>query len=238
MNAQLKNIALIKLLLLIMFSSAQSIAAQYQSHASIHAVAKQFMQQRIALTYQQSAKITSRKLDSRLKLRKCSKALRAFLPRGSRDIGKTTVGVKCEDAKPWSLHLAMTVSMYRNVLVSTQQLLRGDIITVNDVKLASRDLSTLPYGYIDKLDAGIGMKLKRRVQAGMAITPSMIDKPKVISRGQKVTIIAQSGRMQVRMSGKALAHGAIGDRIAVQNMASKQKLEGIVIAAGEIRVEI
>lgn len=216
----------------------QVSAAPHQSHASIHAIAKQFMRQHVAASYQQTAKISTGKLDSRLKLHKCSKPLQAFLPRGSRDVGKTTVGVRCVDSKPWSLHLPVTVSIYKNVLISTQQLTRGDIITNADVKLASRDLALLPYGYIGSLQGAVGMKLKRRVLPGTALTPAMVEKPRIISRGQKVTIVAQSGRMQVRMAGKALAHGAVGDRIDVQNTRSKQKFEGIVTAAGEIEVEI
>ena len=43
--------------------------------------------------------------------------------------------------------------------------------------------------------------------------------------------------MQVRVAGKALAAGAAGDRIAVQNTRSKRKLEGVVTERGEVLVQ-
>ena len=50
--------------------------------------------------------------------------------------------------------------------------------------------------------------------------------------------MAQSGSMLVRMKGKALGSGAIGDRIKVINIKSKRKLEGIITLNGEVKVDI
>ncbi|NNE63328.1 MAG: flagellar basal body P-ring formation protein FlgA, partial [Gammaproteobacteria bacterium] len=66
----------------------------------------------------------------------------------------------------------------------------------------------------------------------------MVEKPRIISRGQRVTILARVGGMEVRTSGKALAHGAAGERIAVQNIKSRQKLEGTVLASGEVKIDL
>jgi len=50
--------------------------------------------------------------------------------------------------------------------------------------------------------------------------------------------MAQSGSMLVRMRGKALDHGAVGDRIKVLNIKSRKKLEGIITVTGEVKVDI
>ncbi len=222
----------------LLLAPAVALAADYQSHASIYSAAKRFMQQHVASVHGQNAKITISKLDKRFRLKRCNKPLQAYLSKGSRDIGKTTVGVKCAGAKPWSLSLPVKVSLYRNVLVSTRLLNPGDVLQAGDVKLASRDLADLPYGYVDNLQASIGMKIKRRINPGTALTPAMLKKPQLVRRGQRVTILADGGGMQVRVAGKALANGAAGDRIQVQNASTKRKLEGVVTASGEVRVEI
>lgn len=223
---------------LLLALSSNVLASDYQSHASIYSAAKRFMQQHVASVHGQNAKITVSKLDKRFRLKRCEKPLQTYLSRGSREIGKTTVGVKCTGAKPWSLSLPVKVSLYRNVLISTRLLNPGELLQAGDVKLASRDLADLPYGYLDNLQASIGMKIKRRINPGTALTPAMLRKPRVISRGQRVTILADGGGMQVRVAGKALANGAVGDRIRVQNASTKRKLEGVVTASGEVRVEI
>lgn len=213
-------------------------AASYQNHQSIYQAAKSFMSKHLASQDIKNPEIKVGKLDSRLKLNNCRKNLQAFLPKGSRELGKTTVGVKCTDSKPWSLNVPVTISIYKNVLVTTHPLQKGSVLNRDDIKLAKRDLATLSYGYFEDLDSEIGMKLKRRALSGAVLTPSMLVKPQVISRGQKVTIKAVSGRMEVRMAGKALDNGAPGERIKVMNLKSRKKLEGVVTATGEVEVGI
>jgi len=210
----------------------------YQPHNSIHKAAIDYMQAHIQQRYALPATITSGKLDSRLRLKQCDEPLHAFLPKGSRDIGKTTIGVRCEGTKAWSLHVPVRVSMYKNIAVSAKLLNRGQLLQKADIKLKNIDLATLPQGYIDNLNELVGQKLKRRLSPGTAFTPNSVEKPERIKRGQRVTILARSGSMEVRMTGKALAGGAIGDRIRVMNIKSKKKREGIITKNGEIKVDL
>lgn len=221
------------------FTSAPiAMAETFQSHKSIYWAAKNFIQKHVASTHDKKPEIKTGKLDSRLKLKKCNKRLQAFLPKGSREMGKTTVGVKCSGPKPWSLHVPVTINIYKNILVSKRQIQKNTILTASDIKLAKYDIADLSYGYFEDIKDGVGMKLKRRALAGAVLTPAMLKKPQIISRGQKVTIVAQSGNMVVRMTGKALGGGAVGERIKIMNMKSRQKLEGIITSSGEVDIEI
>ncbi len=223
---------------LLQMNMSSAVAGSFQSHQSIHQAAVTFLRGHVASQDSQRVEIKTGKLDSRLKLKKCTNRLQAFLPKGSREVGKTTVGVKCVGSKPWSLHVPVTISIYKKVLVAARTLQKGSILVDADIKLAVHDTAGLSYGYFEDERIGVGMKIKRRALAGAVLTPSMLKKPQVVSRGQKVAIMAQSGRMEVRMMGKALDNGAIGDRIKVMNIKSRQKLEGIIISSAEVRVEI
>ncbi len=228
----------ISLFILLCTTSSVSAAESFQSHDSIYQTAKSFIRDRVTSKDKQSTEIVTGRLDSRLKLKKCNKALRAFLPKGSRIMGKTTVGVKCTGTKPWSLHVPVTISVYKKVLAVTHTLQRGDILTESDLKLIKQDVSRLSYGYFESIKIGTGMKVKRHILVDTVLTPAMLKKPQVIKRGQKVSILAHSGRMQVRMMGKALNNGAIGDRINVMNMKSRQKVEGVITSSAEVEVDI
>ena len=213
-------------------------AGTFQSHKSIYQTAKSFISNHVASQHSQRVEIKAGKLDSRLRLKKCNTSLKAFLPKGSREMGKTTVGVKCTGLKPWSLHVPVTISVYKKVLVASRNLQKDEILTKADIKLVKHDLAGLSYGYFESTNSGAGMKIKRRTLSGTVLTPAMLKKPQVIARGQKIAIMAKSGRMEVRMMGKALSNGAVGDRIKVLNMKSRQKLEGIVISSAEVKVDI
>lgn len=236
-----KKVAHISIVLGIIFSClcpVNAISGSYQSHKSIYLAAENFMRKNLATRHGQSPVIKPSHLDSRLKLNKCNKPLVASLPRGSREIGKTTVEIKCPGAKPWSINVPVTISVYKNILVASRTLKKGDILTKEDVRFSKHDLSKLPYGYFDNSDDGIGMELKRRIVSGAVITPSMLKKQQVVKRGQKITIIAESGRMQVRMLGEALDNGAVGDRIKLINLKSRRKLEGVITSSSEVKVHI
>ena len=214
------------------------MAEAYQSHASIHDAAREFLLTEEPSLQHDTAKVIKGKLDSRLRLRQCIKPLEGFLPAGGRTIGKITVGVRCTDSAPWSLYVPLQVSVFREVVVAVDLLTRGSVLSSSDVRLASVDLADLPHGYITDINDAAGKKLKRRLQPGAALTPAALEEPQIIKRGQRVTIVARSGRMEVRMAGKALDHGAVGKRIGVVNLSSKQKLEGVVTASGEVMIDI
>jgi len=224
--------------LYIFTSISVATAETYQSHSSIYWVVKKYIRNNVTSQHNQKIEVKTGKLDSRLKLNKCNRNLQAFSPKGSSMVGKTTVGVKCPGTKPWSLHVPVTISIYKNVIVSAQQLRKDTILTAADIKQQKHDLADLSYGYFEDSKDVIGMKLKRQVLAGAALTPAMLNKRQIVSRGQNVTIFAQSGSMAVRMTGKALDNGAVGDRIKVMNIKSRKKLEGIITSTGEIEVQI
>jgi flagella basal body P-ring formation protein FlgA len=61
--------------------------------------------------------------------------------------------------------------------------------------------------------------------------------PRVIRRGQQVSIRSATTGVQVRMGGRALEGGAIGDLVRVRNASSGRIVEGRVVGPGRVRVE-
>ena len=220
------------------FGISTAVAGTYQNHKTIYQTARDFVRLHVVSQHNQQAKIEIGTLDSRLKLKQCPKPLQAFQPGGSRDLGKTTIGVKCSGTNAWSLHVPVTISVYKNVLVASRQLQKGAVLTESDIELKKIDLAKLHYGFFEELKYGAGKKLKRRILAGAVLTPAMLKEPQLIRRGQQITIMAQSGLMTVRMQGKALANGAAGERIKVMNVKSRKKLEGVITSSGEVKVDI
>ena len=220
------------------FGMSTAVAGTYQDHKTIYQAARDFVRLHVISQQNQQTKIKIGTLDSRLKLKQCLKPLQAFQPNGSRDLGKTTIGVKCTGTNAWSLHVPVTISVYKNVLVASRQLQKGAVLTESDIELKKIDLAKLHYGFFEELKYGAGKKLKRRILAGAVLTPAMLKEPQLIRRGQHITIMAQSGLMIVRMQGKALANGAAGERIKVMNVKSRKKLEGVITSSGEVKVDI
>jgi len=207
-----------------------------QSHQSILDAASRFMETTAAELNDMPAEIHTGKLDSRLHLVQCELPLETFMPSGGRTLGNTTVGVRCTQPKPWTLYVPMTVSIYKQVVVAADTLPRGTILSARQLKLAKRNLAKLPQGYYIDPAKLVGMKLKRNITSGFPLTPTMVAAPKLIKRGQRVTLVSHTTAIRVVMPGKALENGAIGERIRVKNLSSKRVVEGVVNASGEIEV--
>ncbi|WP_457671608.1 flagellar basal body P-ring formation chaperone FlgA [Thiolapillus sp.] len=211
-------------------------AAAVQNQKSILEAAESFIKAYSANLHETPTEITMGRLDPRLKLAACEGPLETFLPTGGRTLGNTSIGVRCTHPKPWTLYVPVTVNVYKQVVVATDALPRGTILSKEQIKVAKRNLAKLPQGYYVNPEKLIGMKLKRNISGGLPLTPVMVEAPRIIKRGQRVTLIAKISGITVRMPGKALAHASAGDHLQVKNLSSKRIVEGVVTSSGEVKV--
>jgi flagella basal body P-ring formation protein FlgA len=217
---------------------AGSAEESFQSHGSIQAAARTFLVEHLQRTQGVTPEVEDGHLDPRLQLADCTQPLEAFLPPGGRASGNTTVGVRCPGAQPWTLYVPVRVAVTGPVVVVTRPLARGALIGDADLQVVERDLAQLPFGHLQDPARVAGMQLLRPVSAGTALTPGMLEAPRLIRRGQQVTLLATAGSVEVRMSGTALGDGAEGERVRVRNLNSKRVIEGVVTAAGQIQVDM
>lgn len=175
-------------------------------------------------------------LDSRMRLAKCDQPLEAFLRRGTRVGPRTTVGVRCDGKRPWTVYVPVQVTVQRSVWVASRPLPRGHILGPGDLITDRRDISGMTGGYIEEKQSLTGLKLKTSILAGRALTPGLIKADNVVHRGQTVTLAVSTAGMNIKMSGKALTDGAINQRIRVENLNSGRIIEGIVRSRETVEV--
>lgn len=81
-----------------------------------------------------------------------------------------------------------------------------------------------------------GMRLTRPLKAGNAVYASYVRRPKLIKRGDHVTMIVSQGGLKVTATGKALRSAGLGDRVAVKNLKSKKIVQGVVASASTVQI--
>jgi len=180
--------------------------------------------------------VRARMLDSRMRLARCDLPLDAFLRRGTRIGARTTVGVRCTGRRPWTVYVPVEVSVLKRVWVASRPLPRGHVLEAGDLVPDQRDVSGMTGGYIEDQRSLLGQRLKISILAGRALTPSLIKADNVVRRGQTVTLAVDADGLNIRMSGKALADGAINQRIRVENLNSGRIVEGIVRSRETVEV--
>ena len=58
--------------------------------------------------------------------------------------------------------------------------------------------------------------------------------PKIKERRPTVDIVAKAAGVKVNMQGKSLGRAGIGDRLFVKNLSSGKRVEGLVLASGNV----
>lgn len=213
-------------------------APAFQSHASIHARVRDYLQDRIPAAQRADARIELGRLDPRLRLAVCSSPLQAFANGDRPAAGALSVGIRCAGERPWTLYVPARVAIFGPVAVIARPLARGAPIQPQDLEIVQRDLAGLSHGYFDTREAAVGKMTKQPLAAGQILQVNQVASPKLVRRGDQVTLRVSANGFEVSVSGSALADGVLGQRIRVRNERSQRVVEGEVIAVGAVRVSI
>ncbi|MFV0278650.1 MAG: flagellar basal body P-ring formation chaperone FlgA [Parahaliea sp.] len=185
----------------------------------------------------QQVEASARPLDPRLRLSHCSQPLQARINPQAHPLGRVSVNIRCDDASPWSIYVGVQVSATMNVPVLNTSLPRGTVLGASDLSLQTLDITRDDGSLITDTGLLVGKALDRDTPAGRALQHRDVSSPRIIERGQLVTLVAGAGALQVRMQGRANAAAAVGERIMVTNTRSGRRVEGQVAKDGTVRIQ-
>ncbi len=185
-----------------------------------------------------SANILVKPLDNRLQLHACTKTLNLFWPPGARKSGHTSIGVRCNDHKPWKIFIGVQIQQIVDVWVTKTAIDRDTVIDSSHVTLMKRDISQTASQYIPSSQSPVGLVAKRPLRAGDVVQLSTLAKQKNIKRGDRVLVIARKNGLEIRTFATALTDGATGERIQVRNISSEKVLEGVLDENRVVNVNI
>jgi flagella basal body P-ring formation protein FlgA len=153
-------------------------------------------------------------------------ALEAFQPPGSRNIGKTTVGVRCLAPSPWTVYLSAQVSLIGSYVATSQALPANHILTMADLMLREGDLGLLTADVASDVNAIVGYRTVSGLAANAPLRSTLLRSPLVVQQGQPTRIVLNGPGFSVQSEGMALANASKGDRVRVKTT-SGQVVSGI-----------
>ncbi|NUO72482.1 MAG: flagellar basal body P-ring formation protein FlgA [Frateuria sp.] len=220
-------------LLLALLGAALPALAAPTPEADVRGQAERYVQQHYAAPGSR-IEVKSDPLDARLRIGGCALPLIASLPGGDRVAPRLSVLVRCPVADGWAVRVPVTLKVWRQVLVASRPLLRGDGIVAGDVRSEERDVARLPYGYIGSMDQVAERSLSRPLAAGSVLTPGALGGRQMIRAGDHVQMVAELDGIAVRAEGVALGSGDSGARLRVRNGSSGRVVDAIVRAPGVV----
>ncbi len=182
------------------------------------------------------ARVTTGRLDPRLRLAACDTSLKTFSSQAGQTQRSFSVGVRCETPAPWTIYVPVTLAWETNVVALRSARQRGAVLAEEDVKIVRREVQAGYVPHLEQLEDAIGKALTRSLAAGTLLTTAMVVNRRLIRRGERVTLVVERGGLKVTSSGTAESDGAIGERVLVKNTFSSRQVEGSVQEDGSVRV--
>lgn len=211
---------------------------QYHSHENIRATVNDFLSGNLQPSDGIEFQTTIGQLDPRLKLAKCDSPLSAFTASDINQSARFSIGIKCTGHKPWSLYVTVNIKKITDLYVSASPLSRGDMITEEHIHKVKRDINKLRQGFYSNKQDLIGMIAKRSIRAGTILSSKHLTPPIIIQKGDNVDIMAKTPSLVIRMEGKAMSDGAIGQKIRVRNKSSRRIVDAVVVSQNLVKVRM
>ncbi|HMW46898.1 MAG TPA: flagellar basal body P-ring formation chaperone FlgA [Cellvibrionaceae bacterium] len=176
-------------------------------------------------------------LDPRLRLSRCDVPVDYQINSPVATATSATVKISCSGTVHWSLYAPAQIAVFGETAVASHSLERGSLIQPGDFHFVRQNLSQIGANYVDPTAVIVGQELKRSMREGEPLRLSYLELPKIVQRGDRVTLEAQALGLNVAAPGLAMANGKVGERIQVKNAQSNKIVDALVIAPGRVRVK-
>jgi flagellar basal body P-ring formation protein FlgA len=113
----------------------------------------------------------------------------------------------------------------------------GRVIEEKDIEWTTIRALSVGDSIIQDAALLIGSTPRKSILSGNPVRLTDIEKPKVITRGDSVTLVFDKGGMYLTTKGRAMEDGTIGDIIKISNVSSNRQIEGRVTANKEVTVQ-
>ena len=153
--------------------------------------------------------------------------------------GKTSLAliIRVNDQVVRNLPLQAEVEGWREVLVASRPLARGEILGRSDLAMARRNMATIQGVPLLAADEVVGKRLRLAIRQGAPLQGNQLEKVMLVTAGQQVTIVLEHEIMHLTATGRAKSAGAFGDVIQVQNLNSQKVFPARVVNAQTVQVD-
>lgn len=83
-----------------------------------------------------------------------------------------------------------------------------------------------------------GQEATHRIMAGTPVHASDVAQPRVVRRGEAVTISIATGALRITSAGRALADAGKGEPVRVLNIATSRTLDAVADAPGQVSIQV
>ena len=147
-----------------------------------------------------------------------------------------TVRISVDKVLQKRLRMMARVTHFAPVVKTRRRVNRGEILTKKDVVVEVVPSNRIVRNAMTSMNEVVGNQVIRNLGVGRVITTSSIDKPTLVKKGDRVTLIAESGAMKITAPGIVRQKGFKDSLVQVLNTQTKKTVFGMVQDAKTVKV--
>jgi flagella basal body P-ring formation protein FlgA len=128
------------------------------------------------------------------------------------------------------------VTALPRVAVALRPIAKGELIERGDLELVALAPDSVGLDLPLPAEQVVGQEAVRVIQPGVPITMEMVQAPRLVRRGDQITIRSLAPGVAVTTSGKALQDGTLGEEIRIELDDTRQKLVARVSGAKSVEL--
>ena len=179
-------------------------------------------------------KVETTRIDPRIAIPQCDEEFALDFDPDALEKSHFSVRIAC-DSQDWFIYSTVKLSFTQNVVVTNGTLSANTFLTADHLRIEQKDSSKVRHTGFQRIEEVVGAKIKYRARDGQPVLRRMLC---YVCQGDRVTIAARLGGMQVKTTGIAQEDGTLGETIKVMNARSKKSVYGEVTSTEEVIVSL
>ncbi|MGM0422716.1 MAG: flagellar basal body P-ring formation chaperone FlgA [Pseudomonadota bacterium] len=149
---------------------------------------------------------------------------------------EVTVHINGTEDSTESITVKGRVHRLIDIPVLNENLRKGDIIREHHIEYSKMRAAELAQSYVlDSKDA-VGMTPRRSIISDRPIRINDLEKPRLVNKGDMITMILKNGALSLTAKGKAMDSGARGEVIRVMNTTSRRIIEAKIKSPQQVTI--
>lgn len=170
---------------------------------------------------------------ARADLATCTSPPEASLPGVAELKRNTTIKLTCP--QQWQIYVPVRIDERYPLVVAKSPISAGTVLTASMLDISLHDQLATPGSSFSSVDALIGARIKRQVQAGRPIRSGNLC---AVCSGDEITVYSMVGTLTIKTQGQAESDGALGEQIKVLNPRSGKRFRARVEEVGVVSVRL
>lgn len=123
------------------------------------------------------------------------------------------------------------------MVFANHDIVRGETLSAEDLEVHVVRYKRSYGDVFSDITALVGKRAKRRIVSGEVISSRDVEKIMMVERGDRITIISRTGRVNAELPGVALESGSRGSTIRVRIKRYRKDIHAMVLGPGMVLVE-